>query len=120
MSTEDVAREVAALLAAGKDDEVGERFWSADVRSLEAPGPIPSAEGLEATRAKAEQFVAEHDVHSAQIRGPYVHGDQFSLHLAYDMTRKATGERFGFEEIALYTVRDGKIVEERFFYPPQP
>jgi ketosteroid isomerase-like protein len=34
------------------------------------------------------------------------------------MTRKAAGQRLTMDEMALYTVRDGKIVEERFFLIP--
>ena len=33
-----------------------------------------------------------------------------------DVTRKQTGERVKMDEVGLYTVRSGKIVEERFFY----
>ena len=33
-----------------------------------------------------------------------------------DVTAKQTGQRMQMREIGLYTVRDGKIVEERFFY----
>jgi ketosteroid isomerase-like protein len=33
-----------------------------------------------------------------------------------DLTPKATGERITMDEVGLYTIRDGKIVEERFFY----
>jgi ketosteroid isomerase-like protein len=32
------------------------------------------------------------------------------------VTPKATGKRMQMDEVAVYTVRDGKIVEERFFY----
>ncbi|MFN3449113.1 MAG: SnoaL-like domain-containing protein [Roseococcus sp.] len=41
--------------------------------------------------------------------------DQFALHLRVDVTVKATGQRMQLAEIALYTVQDGKVVEERFF-----
>jgi ketosteroid isomerase-like protein len=33
-----------------------------------------------------------------------------------DVTPKATGERTTLDEVGLYTIKDGKIVEERFFY----
>ena len=36
--------------------------------------------------------------------------------LTYELTPKDTGQRRTFNEVALYTVADGKIVEERFFY----
>lgn len=32
------------------------------------------------------------------------------------MTPKASGERMRMDELGLYTVKDGKVVEERFFY----
>jgi ketosteroid isomerase-like protein len=53
-------------------------------------------------------------VHEVDVDGPYVNGDQFALVLEIEVTPKATGERIEMEEIALYTLRDGKIVEERF------
>lgn len=31
---------------------------------------------------------------------------------------KPTGKRQSMEEMALYTVKDGKVVEEHFFYNP--
>jgi hypothetical protein len=34
----------------------------------------------------------------------------------YEVTPKATGKRTTMEEIGLYTVRNGKIVDEKFFY----
>jgi ketosteroid isomerase-like protein len=33
-----------------------------------------------------------------------------------DITPKATGERIMMDEVGVYTVEDGKIVEERFYY----
>jgi ketosteroid isomerase-like protein len=33
-----------------------------------------------------------------------------------DVTVKETGARMVMDEIALYTIKDGKIAEERFFY----
>lgn len=42
--------------------------------------------------------------------------DQFAVHFAYDVTAKPSGQRFNMAELALYTVKDGKIVREQFFY----
>jgi ketosteroid isomerase-like protein len=46
-----------------------------------------------------------------------VNGNQFVVHFGMDVTTKETGQRVQMNEIGLYTVRDGKIAEERFFYP---
>ena len=45
-----------------------------------------------------------------------VSGDQFALRFKFDITPKATGERATMDEVGLYTVKDGKITEERFYY----
>jgi ketosteroid isomerase-like protein len=38
------------------------------------------------------------------------------MRFAIDVTVKETGERVRMDEAGLYTMRDGLIVEERFFY----
>jgi ketosteroid isomerase-like protein len=45
-----------------------------------------------------------------------VNGDQFAVGFKIDVTPKADGKRMQMEEVGLYTVRGGKIAEERFFY----
>jgi hypothetical protein len=45
-----------------------------------------------------------------------MHGTQFAVFIRMDVTRKADKERIKMSEVALYTVRKGKIAEERFFY----
>jgi len=116
MAIQDIANEIVALLGAGKDEEVARRYWSRSVRSIEAAGKDPIAEGAEAATRKGEWFVANHDVHGVKAEGPFVNGDQFAVRLTYDMTPKDTGQRKTMDEVALYTIADGKIVEERFFY----
>ena len=34
----------------------------------------------------------------------------------FDTTSKATGQRSRMTEMALYTVKDGKVVHEQFYY----
>ena len=116
MSTADVAAKFTAALKAGKFEEA-EGFWSDDVVSFEAQdGPMREVRGRAAVHAKGEWWVANHDVHSFETSGPYVNGDQFTLRFRIDVTPKATGQRTQMDEVGLYTVRDGRIAEERFFY----
>lgn len=47
-----------------------------------------------------------------------MNGDRFAVHHRYEFTPKAAGgkgKRTKMEEVALYSVRDGKIVHEAFF-----
>jgi ketosteroid isomerase-like protein len=76
----------------------------------------PVSRGKAAAAAKGEWWSGAHEIHETQVRGPFVHGDQFTVGFHMDITVKATGERHSMDEVALYTVKDGKIVEERFFY----
>jgi len=112
--THRIAEEFAALCEAGRFAEAGETFWAEDVVSLEPMDEMAVTTGKEAVRAKGEWWAANHEVHEVDVDGPYVNGDQFALVLEIEVTPKATGERIEMEEIALYTLRDGKIVEERF------
>ena len=116
MDTADVAAKFATALKAGRFEEA-ETYWSDDVVSFEAQdGPMREARGRAAVHAKGEWWVANHDVHSLETSGPYLNGDQFALRFRIDVTPKASGQRTQMEEVGLYTVRDGKIAEERFFY----
>jgi len=114
--TRDIAADVAFLLREGRDDEAGRKYWAEDLKSIEARRDWPVSVGPEAARAKGEWFMANHEVHDVKVEGPWVNGDQFTLRITYDLTPLETGVRTTFEEIALYTVRDGQIVEEKFFY----
>jgi ketosteroid isomerase-like protein len=114
--TQDVANDLVALCKAGKFAEAGEKYWARDVVSVEAgEGEMARLEGLDAVRGKTAWWEANNEVHSAEVEGPYVNGDQFVVRFRMDMTPKG-GERRTMDETGLYTVRDGKIAEERFFY----
>ncbi|MBO9547377.1 nuclear transport factor 2 family protein [Caulobacter sp.] len=117
MSVQEIANDLVALCKAGKFDEPGEKYWADDVVSLEAmPGDMARVQGKAAVRGKGEWWAANHEVHGSEVTGPFINGDQFAVGFKMDVTRKATGERISMEEIGLYTVRDGKIVEEKFLY----
>jgi len=117
MSITDLAKDFTAALKAG-DFEKAESFWSDDVVSVEAQeGPMHELRGREAVHGKGEWWTANNDIHSFETHGPYMNGDrQFALRFIMDVTPKESGKRMSMDEVALYTVRGDKIVEERFFY----
>ncbi|MFC7473876.1 SnoaL-like domain-containing protein [Dankookia sp. GCM10030260] len=117
MTTQEIAEAFAALCKAGKFEEAGERFWSDDVVSIEPmAGEMAVLRGKAAVRGKGDWWYANHDIHSAEAHGPYVNGDQFALRFLLDVTQKANGQRMQMEEVGLYTVRDGRVVEEKFYF----
>jgi len=117
MTTEQIARDFVALLKAGKHDEAANSFNADDIVSYEnMPGPMAVCRGKEAVRQKGEWWAANHEMHDFSSEGPYLNGDRFAVRFHVDVTVKETGERHVMDEVGLYTVDGGKIVEERFFY----
>lgn len=113
---QEIAEDLVAMCKAGQFDESGEKYWADDVVSLEAmEGDMARIEGKVGVKAKGEWWSANHEIHSVEVEGPYVHGDQFVVRFKMDVTPKG-GQRLQMDEVGLYTVRNGKIVEERFFY----
>jgi hypothetical protein len=120
VDTKQVAQEFTQLCKDGKFEEAGNRFWSDKIVSIEPmEGPMARLEGLQAVRGKGEWWYTNHEIHSAQAEGPYVNGDQFAVRFSMDITPKTgdmAGKRMQMTEVGLYTVKDGKVVEERFFF----
>ncbi|ESY26214.1 MULTISPECIES: nuclear transport factor 2 family protein [unclassified Mesorhizobium] len=117
MTIADVAKDFTEMLQQGDHLGAGEKYNADDIVSLEAmDGPMAIARGKEALRQKGEWWQANHEVHGGSVEGPYVNGDQFAVRFKFDITPKATGERVTMDEVGLYTVKNGKITEERFYY----
>ncbi|WP_309605520.1 nuclear transport factor 2 family protein [Phenylobacterium sp.] len=116
MSTQDIANDLVALCRQGKFAESGEKYWAHDVLSVEPMGDSPESRGIDAARGKGAWWQANHDIHGVEVEGPYVNGDQFVVRFRMDVTPKASGQRMTMDEMGVYTVRGGKIAEERFFY----
>jgi ketosteroid isomerase-like protein len=114
--TQQVAEDLVAMCKAGQFDESGEKYWADDVLSVEAtPGDMHEIRGKAGVKAKGDWWAANHEIHSVEVEGPYVNGDQFAVRFKMDLTPKG-GARIQMDEVGVYTVRDGKIAEERFFY----
>ena len=116
MTTHDIANDFVTLCRAGQFDEAGEKYWADDVVSIEPPGGMAETRGKDQARAKGEQWMAANEIHGFTVGDPYVNGDRFIVRFTIDQTRRATGERVQMDEVGLYALKDGKIVEERFFY----
>jgi ketosteroid isomerase-like protein len=116
MSIHALAAEFTAMLKAGDHQGAAAKFNADDIVSHEDGGPMAVTTGKAAVKAKGDWWYANHEFHGGTSEGPYVHGDRFCVRFTMDVTEKATGKRMQMAEVGLYTVKDGKIVEERFFY----
>ncbi|MDZ7632005.1 MAG: nuclear transport factor 2 family protein [Gemmatimonadaceae bacterium] len=119
MTTMEIANILIELCRQGQNHEAMKQLYSDEIVSIEAsapPGQSRESRGLEGAMAKGQWWADNHIVHSASIGGPWPHGDRFIVTYHYDVTFKPENKRFVMEEAALYTIRDGKIVHEEFFY----
>jgi hypothetical protein len=117
MTNADAIADFASMLKAGQHIEAAAKYNHPDIISREAmAGPMREVKGAAAVKAKGDWWYANHEVHGAEAEGPFPHGDQFIMRFRIDVTPKG-GSRMQMEEYGLYTMQDGKVTEERFFYP---
>ncbi len=118
-SVSTIANELVAMCRAGRNEDAITKFYSPDIVSIESAGSdeMPAEmTGIDAIRGKNKWWIENNEVHSAEVNGPFVAGEQFAVHYVYDTTFKPAGSRMKMDEMALYTVEEGKIVREQFFY----
>ena len=119
MEAKDIGTELVALCRQGKNLEAIEKFYSPDVVSIEAmgmPGMERTQTGIDAIKEKNMWWVDNHEVHGGDVQGPFPHDSRFIVYFKFDVTPKQTGQRMTMEEMGLFTVENGKIVKEEFFY----
>lgn len=122
MSVAEIAQGLVDLCRQGKHLEAVNTYYSDNIVSVESgapPGQSPETKGIDGVRGKNKWWVDNHEVHSAEANGPYVGDNQFAVQFKFDVTQKQTGQRFQMEEMGLYTVQNGKIVHEHFYYNAQ-
>jgi SnoaL-like domain len=118
-STSTIANELVNLCRQGRNDDAIDRFYSRDIVSVESVGTpeMPTEiKGIDAVRKKNDWWTENNEVHVVQVNGPFVGDEQFAVQYTFDTTFKPTGQRTQLSEMALYQVKDGKIVQEQFFY----
>ncbi|MGD2045422.1 MAG: nuclear transport factor 2 family protein [Gemmatimonadota bacterium] len=121
MTIKEIGERLVDLVKQGKNLDAIYELYGKDIASIEAAdsptGGGRVSEGVDAVKAKNEWWAANHEVHSSSVKGPFPHGeDRFAVIYTLDVTNKPSGQKFTMEEVALYTVADGKIVKEEFFY----
>lgn len=119
MNTLEIGKKMVELCRQGKNMEALDTLFSPELVSVEAgapPGMQRESIGLAATKAKGEWWMSNHEIHSGKVSGPWPHDDRFIVRFEYDVTFKPEKRRMQLDEVALYTVKNGKIVREEFFY----
>lgn len=120
MTTKEIANRFNELAQAGQFDKIQDELYADDAESIEPASAaaigMSNAKGLDAIKKKGEAFNASvEEMHGGYSTEPHVAGNHFSVAMGMDVTMKGAG-RMKMDEIAVYEVRDGKIVKEQFFF----
>ena len=120
MSVQEVGEKLAGYCRANETEKGLSELYADDAVSVEAFGQNGAPRetfGLDGIRGKHEWWDTNFEVHSANVDGPHWSGDdRFALIFEMDATHKESGQRNAMKEVALYTVKDGKVVREEFLY----
>jgi len=122
--TAPVANRLTELCNIGKHREALVELYADNARHIEVMA-MPGCPGGRITEGKAALLAASDEmdrtttVHGASCGKPLINGDQFVCQMSLDATNTAgpmAGQRMAMSETCLYTVKDGKISEAKFFY----
>ncbi len=119
-----VGKQLADFCNQGKNMDAINALYSDNIVSIEAvdcgSADMPQTmTGKDAVLGKNKWWSENHEVHAGKVTGPFPHGDKFILLFDYDITPKCgpmSGNRMQMQEAGLYTVDNGKITKEEYFY----
>ena len=120
MSTKEIANLLVKRIRANEYENLYEELFSSDASNVE--GMVMSTERPQVTtwtdalNMKAKLRNDTFEELSIEITDPLVNGDQFILQMSIVTKNRHTGEVKTESEYVLYTVKNEKIIEERFFY----
>jgi len=118
LTTRQVADRFNELTQTGQWNDILDELYAVNAISIEpiSSGVFKNAEGLDAIKEKGKQFgeILE-EMHGGYSEPPVVGGNHFALAMGMDVTMKGQ-DRTQMHEIAVYEVKEGKIVKEQFFY----
>jgi len=118
MSTQEVAKRFYELAQQGQWEQIQNELYHTDAESIEPQqaNGLPNAKGLDKIREKGRvwnEMIQE--VHGGYCNEPSVAGSHFVCTMGVEATMKGQG-RMKMDEVAVYEVKDGKIVKEQFFF----
>ena len=122
MTTKEVANRLVELCREGKYEQTIKELYSPNIVSVEPEGvPNRIVHGLAAVAEKGKKFEEKiTKIHSCIIADPIVAENFFSTNMLMHVDMKGVPVPIDMDEICVYTVSEGKIVKQEFFYTPQP
>ena len=117
MTTQEVADRFYELAQQGNFDKIQDELFDEDAKSIEPSySNWENVQGLDKIKEKAQKWQAMvEEMHGGYTNKPQVAGNFFVCIMGMDVTVKGQ-PRMKMDEVALYEVKDGKIVLEQFFF----
>ncbi len=122
MTTQEVANRLVELCRESKHEQAVQELYSPDIVSVEPEGaPNRIVKGLEEIAKKGINFQNMIEkFNSSTVSDPIVAENFFSCAMFMNVRMKGVPVDIDMDEVCVYTVNNGKIVKEEFFYTPQP
>lgn len=122
MTTQEVANRLVELCREGKFEQVVTELYSPEIVSVEPEGtPDRIVKGLEAIAKKGVRFQSMLEkINSSVVTDPIVAENFFSCAMLMNVVMKGMSHAIDMDEVCVYTVNNGKIVREEFFYTVEP
>ena len=120
LTTQEVANRFHEMAQTGHYGKIQDELYADNAVSIEpasaAAMGMVNAEGLDAIKKKGEAFNSMvEEMHGGYCTEPVVAGNHFTVAMGMEVTMKGTG-RSKMDEIAVYEVKEGKVVKEQFFF----
>ena len=112
-SAEQIGKQLVANFNKGKW-QINSTLWSPKLVCIEAGGL--AWRGLKNVEAKNTFWSKSSTPLGGVAEGPFVGATGFAVKFRMDIKDNATGKRNIMEEIGVYTVLKGKIIQEEFMY----
>jgi ketosteroid isomerase-like protein len=107
-----------SMIQKGQIMEAMREFYADDV--VMAENDAPPTVGLAANLEREQAFVDNTTWYGLELQNVAVGDDVSMVQWWMDFHNTQYGARLAFTQVAVQRWRDGKIVDERFYYTPQP
>ena len=120
MTTEQIAKRLHELCSQNQYEQCYKELFHPEAKATEPPlAEVPGpreVQGIPAFMEKGKQFndMIE-EMHGGYVGEPKVFGNYIFMDMGLDATFKGQG-RMKMDEMVKYTVVDGKIVQEEYFF----
>lgn len=117
-TTRDRVQALNESIQKGEIMQAMREFYADDV--VMAENDAEPTVGLAANLEREQAFVDNTQWFGLELKDVAVDGDTAMVRWWMDFHNQQYGQRLAFTQVAYQRWRDGKIVEERFYYSPQP